>query len=114
MSERYGPRTTDGGYQAPSTNAVQLRRGRPLRELTWTIGTTRVELALIPFEGGRPELFEVELKTNDVLAGRSVYIPCMIRGAEHARRAFAMTAVELDAGRIPDAVLVPPGTPLGP
>jgi hypothetical protein len=29
----------------------------------------------------------------------------MVRGEKHAREAFALTAGELDAGRIPEAVL---------
>lgn len=114
MRERYGSRFTDGGYQAPSTNSVALERGRPLRQLRWKIGTVDVDLALVPLLGGRPELFEIEYKTNDPVERTSVYNPCMIRGEELARRAFAMTAVELDAGRIPELVLTAPGTPLGP
>lgn len=110
----HGPRFTDGGYQAPRTDSAQLQRGRPLREQAWSIGTARVHLKLVPFEGGRPGLCELELQLNDPLAGRSVYVPCIIRGVEHARQAFALTAQHLDAGRIPDNVVVPDGCPLGP
>jgi hypothetical protein len=114
VSERYGSRFTDGGYQAPSTNAAALHRGRPLRSLSWTIGTERVELAIVPLEGGRPELFEIEYKRNDPVAKSSVYTPCLIRGLQDARTAFARTAAELDAGRLPEIVLTPPGAHLGP
>lgn len=113
MSERYGPRIAPGGYQAPSTNAVTLRRGKPVQERTWTIGTTHVELQVIPFEGGRPELFEVMLRTNDRVLGHSEYIPCMLRGAELAKTAFAMTAGELDAGHLPDRIILPANAPIG-
>lgn len=111
---RYGSRFTDGGYQAPTTSAAALERGRPARELTWIIGTVRATLRLVPLLHGRPELWEVEYQTNDVAAARTVYNPCIIRGDEHARQAFALTAAELDVGRIPDNVIVPAGTPLGP
>lgn len=112
--ERYGPRIAPGGYQAPSTHAAALERGRPVRELAWTIGTARITLKLVPMLHGRPELFELELQSNDPVAKQSVYVPCMIRGEAFAREAFALTARELDAGRIPDAVVTAPGTPLGP
>lgn len=114
MSERYGPQNTFGGYQAPSTNAASLQRGRPLRELSWTFGTELITLKLVPMEHGRPELFEIEYQRNDPVAKRSVYVPCMIRGADDAREAFARTAAELDAGRVPEIVLTPPGAHLGP
>lgn len=114
MSERHGSIWTPGGYQGPSTDSVALTRGRPLRSLDWTIGTERIELALVPLEGGRPELFEIEYKRNDPIARSSVYVPCVIRGTDYARRAFARTAAELDAGRIPEIVITAPGTPLGP
>lgn len=114
MSERYGPRTAPGGYQAPSTHAVALERGKPVRALKWKLGTEDIELALVPLLHGRPELFEIEYKRNNPVERRSVYVPCTIRGEDYARRAFARTAAELDAGRIPEAVLTAPGTPLGP
>lgn len=110
----HGPRFTDGGYQAPRTSSAQLTRGRPIREKTCTIAGARVHLKLVPFEGGRPGLCEVELQVNDIVAGRSIYVPCIIRGRDHAERAFTMTALALDAGEIPDQVLVPEGCPLGP
>ena len=111
--KRYGPQTTDGGYQAPSTDAVRITRGKPIQEQAWTIGTHRVELKVVPLEGGRPELFELELHDNDPVAKRTVYTPCMVRGGELAREAFARTAARLDAGEIPDVVILPPGAPLG-
>lgn len=110
----HGSRFTDGGYQAPATNSVAIQRGRPARDLSWIIGTARVTLRLVPLVGGRPQLWEVEYQVNDRPAGRSVYCPCIVRGDEMARRAFAATAVELDGGRIPEQVLTAPGTPLGP
>lgn len=114
MSERYGSRFTDGGYQAPRTHAAALQRGQAVRSLEWRIGTARVTLKLVPMLNGRPELFELELLSDDPAAKQTVYTPCMIRGETFARQAFALTAGELDAGRIPDAVLTAPGTPLGP
>jgi hypothetical protein len=109
----HGPRFTDGGYQAPRTDAAQLTRGRAIREQTWRIGARRVELKIVPLEGGRPELFELELQIDDLLRAHHTYIPCMVRGLELARQAFALTAQELDADRVPDHVHLPPGAPLG-
>lgn len=108
-----GSRFTDGDYQAPATAAAAITRGRPLRSHRWTIGRVQAELQLVPLEGGRPEFFEVALQTNDLLRGHSVYIPCMLRGEQLARDAYRLTATELDAGRLPDRILLPPDAPLG-
>jgi hypothetical protein len=114
MSERFGPRIAPGGYQGPSTHAVALERGAPIQEKTWTIGTARITLKVVPMKHGRPELYELEYMLDDPAARMTIYTPCMVRGAELARIAFELTATELDAGRIPDVVLLAPGTPLGP
>lgn len=108
----YGPRETDGGYQAPSTDAVRLER-RELRKQTWTIGSTQVELGIVELTGGRPELFEVYLMANDRVIGHTDYIPCMLRGGQLAQDAFALTAGELDAGYLPDRVVLPAGAQVG-
>jgi hypothetical protein len=113
MSERFGPREF-GGYQTPSVNAVGLTRGRPVRALRWQRGDLAIELALVPLEGGRPELFEVEYQWNDPIAKQNMYCPCILRGERWAREAFAGTAADIDAGGLPDQVLTAPGTPLGP
>ena len=109
----HGSRITDGGYQAPRTDAAALKRGRAIKTARWVIGTVQVSLELVPFTGGRPDLYELALQTNDRVIGHSVYIPCMLRGRELAQRAFELTAQELDLGVIPGAVILPPGAPLG-
>jgi hypothetical protein len=117
MGERRGSLFTFGGYQTPSTNAAAITRGRPVRSLRWEPRAGLVvELALVPLQGGRPELFEVEYRWNDVGSDpkRSMYCPCIVRGDQHAREAFALTAAALDRGELPEAVLTAPGTPLGP
>lgn len=114
MSERYGPRIAPGGYQAPSTNAAALQRGRPVKTGSWTIGTERISLAIVPLTGGRPELFEIEYKRDDPVRKWSCYTACVIRGANDARDAWARTAAALDAGRLPEVVITPPGIHLGP
>lgn len=112
MSTR-GNRFAPGGYQAPATNSVQLTRGKPVRERRWTLGPVTAELKIVPLNGGRPELFELALLLNDVERKHSDYMPCMLRGLELAKQAFALTAGELDAGRLPDRILLPPGAPVG-
>jgi hypothetical protein len=107
------PRFTDGGYQAPSTASAQLERGQAIKADRWTIGSCTVTLEIVPFTGGRPELCELALMITDRLAGHTDYIPCMLRGHELARQAFALTALELDAGRLPDRIILPDGAPLG-
>jgi hypothetical protein len=108
-----GSRFTDGGYQAPSTNATAIKRGQPLRRWRGQLGTTQIELAVIPLEGGRPDFFEVMLLTDDPVRKRTTYIPCMLAGRDLAGVAFELTAAELDAGRLPDAVLLPAGARVG-
>lgn len=110
----YGPQRGDGDYQHPRTDATALKRGLAVRRETWTIGTEEIALELVPMLEGRPELYELAYQRNDPVAKRSIYNPCMIRGEIHARMAFALTASQLDAGFVPDAVIVPDGTPLGP
>jgi len=110
----YGPRFAPGGYQAPSTDAVALRRGAPLRSQAWTFGQDRtVQLALVPLEGGRPELYELALTVHERARAHTTYVPCMVRGQDTARAAWARTAERLDAGEIPDRVLLPADARLG-
>jgi hypothetical protein len=114
VTERHGSRFTDGGYQAPATNSASIERGQPVRDQAWTIGDERITLKLVPLLHGRPELYEVEYQRNDPVRKWACYTPALIRGEAFAREAWAMTAAELDAGRIPDVVLMPEGVPLGP
>ena len=109
-----GSRFTDGGYQAPATNSAALERGQPLRSQAWTIGHEAITLKLVPLLHGRPELYEVEYQRNDPVAKWACYNPALIRGEALAREAWARTAAELDAGRIPDVVIMPADVPLGP
>lgn len=113
MSGTHGSRITPGGYQGPATDSASLQRGRAARSQRWVIGTVEVTLEVVPLEGGRDRLFEVSLLTNDRLAGRSVYVPCMLRGVELAEEGFRRTAEALDSGEIPSRVLLPAGAPLG-
>lgn len=95
---RHGPRYT-GGYQFPSTNAVTLTRGEPVRR-AGPFGPSRATIELVPLTGGRPDYFDVCIEHND--GRRSGVFSCPTLGRDEAERLFRERAAQLEAGVHPD------------
>jgi hypothetical protein len=108
----YGSRFS-AGYQFPRTDAIGVQRGEAISR-EGPIGPWRATVAIVPMLGGRPNIYSVEA----VWAGReregsSGAISCLLEGHEPARDAYVRLLEHFKRGLAPpDAVPVPPGTPL--
>lgn len=107
----WGPRFT-AGYQFPRTDATgSMTRGQAVLS-EGPIGVWQARVELVPLVGGRPNLFSVEAVWSHTGTGDSGSISCLVQG-EPAREAYLRLVDHFKAGHEPpDAVPVPPGTPL--
>src|SRR5437016_1535439 len=110
MAERtYGPRFDPGGYQGPRTDAVSLKRERPLERFERPLLAGGVVIEIVPFSGGKPGTFAVEATWHEMKTVAEQHgltrctASCWFDGkGEHAARAyFAELVRAFEDGLIP-------------
>jgi hypothetical protein len=62
----HGPRFDPAGYQAPRTDAVSLKRERPIEQWHGSTALGSVVVEIVPLSGGKPGTFDVAAQWFEV------------------------------------------------
>jgi hypothetical protein len=103
----HGPRIDRAGYQAPRTDAVSLRREKPLARETF--GHHEAVVELVPYTGGKPGTFMVDATWVEIKEVAGQVGPTTVTnsawfdgtGEERARAFFREVCAGFERGEIP-------------